>query len=306
MNIHWPLSAGVLGDDWQWPHDRRVLLLLDGVSVSGLPRKLYEWSKGELDADLLYAGTPWATVKDVSPWLIRLSGPDDPVLKRFVRDGAEAEWGYLMISDAPMLEVAGHLRSLIQVRHPLGMPMLLRLADPAVISVLMGEKRSLGLAPWGPIEQLMVPDGVAGQWRVRSPGQRESSASACRTDVSEYQVDENLLHELQACDLRRDIRQLAGFVEQHCRGWLDELNTETRHRHLKDVAQHAQALGLNSRREWALLCTLLARLDIASPEGLPENIHRLLDTEGIDGMQRLESALASTKEARNNLTGSLS
>ena len=122
------------------PWDAPAYLLLDGVSVETLPKRLYEWAESP-DFDVLYLETPWAELSDVSPCLISLSGPHDTALAAFVQNSHE-EWGYLLFSQASREALLKHLRWLVCVSHPLGEKMLLRLADPAVMHALLKQAKA--------------------------------------------------------------------------------------------------------------------------------------------------------------------
>lgn len=294
MSERWPADGSSWDPGFDWPEAGKVFLLIDGVRVKELARRLYEWSEGDLEADLLYAGTPWAEVAEVSPWLVQLKGPGDPVLERFVRQGAEAEWGYLILSSSELLEVADHLRELIQVWHPAGLPMILRLADPAVIAALLADGSSPGQVPWGPIERLILPDAVQEAWQINVP--REMAANSQPTSAADYRLSEPQLACLQQCDRRRDIRQLMTFVDRHCDGWLTATDRGQRHAQLAGIVQEARELGLTAPREWALFCTLMQRLGITSWReiGGSEAWTSLLRASGQGGgMARLEAALAA-------------
>lgn len=287
---HWPLTNGLLGGEWCWPSDHKVYLLLDGVRVPDLARRLYEWSQGRLEADLLYAGTPWSDVNDVSPWLVHLAVPEDPILRQFLQEGLVPEWGYLIVSESELVELGDHLRGLIQVVHPAGIPLLLRLADPAVIAALLEPESSPAQVPWGPIHSLLAPDAVAEEWRCWAPTM--SDAAPASLDHA-YRLSEPQLQRLQACDLRRDTRRLMAFVERHCVDWLPADGGAQRHAQLAAIIAEARDLGLNTLREWALLCTLMARLGITTwREGATDTAaYRWFTAPDLSAITRLEAAL---------------
>ncbi|MBW5802162.1 DUF4123 domain-containing protein [Halomonas elongata] len=294
MSERWPQDWPPWESGCDWPEAGEVFLLLDGVRVKELARRLYEWSEGDLEADLLYAGTPWSDVAEVSPWLVRLKGPGDPILERFVRQGAEAEWGYLLLSSSELLEVADHLRELIQVRHCVGIPMLLRLADPAIISALFTDGSSPEQVPWGPIERLILPDAVQEAWQVNAP--QEKAANGQPVGASDYRLSESQLARLEACDRRRDIRRLMAFVDQHCEGLLTATDRPRRHAQLAGIVQEARDFGFSAPREWALLCTLMQRLGITSwreADNVEAWTSLLRDPGQGCAMERLEAALAA-------------
>ncbi|MBF8224181.1 DUF4123 domain-containing protein [Halomonas sp. 328] len=286
----WPLAQGLLGGEWQWPSEQRVYLLLDGVRVEQLARRLYEWSEGHLEADLLYAGTPWSDVDKVSPWLVQLAGAEDPVLRHFLEEGLAPEWGYLIASACDLTELGDHLRGLIQVVHPSGVPMLLRLADPAVIAALLEADSSPAQVPWGPIQTLLAPDAVTETWQCWSPAMTE--AESLPRDGA-YRLSEPQLERLQACDRRRDTRQLMAFVDRHCRDWLPDTGTPQRHARLTAIIQEARGMGFVAPREWALLCTLMARLGITTwcDHATDTSAYRWLTATHLGALERLEAAL---------------
>ncbi|BBI53376.1 hypothetical protein HORIV_57970 [Vreelandella olivaria] len=96
-------------------------------------------------------------------------------LTAFLAQGLDDEWGYLIESRAPLEEVGNHLRHMLQVRHPSGGAMWLRLADPAVIAALLLDQSTPAMAPWGPIESLVCPDAVANEWGKAPPECRRTT-----------------------------------------------------------------------------------------------------------------------------------
>lgn len=299
--LRWPFSQGLTGGTWCWPEEQQVFLLLDGVRVKELPRRLYEWSEGRLEADLLYAGTPWAVVSGVSPWLVQVSGLDDPIMQRFIEDGLEQEWGYLIISEASLMDVADHLRRLTQVMHPSGVPMLLRLADPAVMAALLAAKNSPAHVPWGPVDQLIIPDAVTEEWQCCSPAQGSATSISLGTEA--YRLSDAQLVRLQACDLRRDTWQLMTFIDRHCIDWLSDMARTQRYECLERIICEARILGFTTPREWALLCTLMARLGISTwdEQKNSEAYHALIDTR-LSTIVRLEVALNAAQTLQTQVT----
>ncbi|MEL7893838.1 DUF4123 domain-containing protein [Vreelandella neptunia] len=278
---------------WQWPRNRNVFLILDGVRVKKIAQRLYTWSEGNLNAELLYAGTPLSSLNDISPWLIQLSGPQDLVLKSYLAQGTLPEWGYLIESDASLTDVAKHYRQLLVVLHPLGTPMMLRVADPAVMAAMLPDNSSTATAPWGPIQQLHLPDAVKSAWQHHAP--QATTEAPLTLDVSGYPLNEEQHQRLQSCNRRRDIRHLMAFVEQHHGGWPCADSTLQRFRLLALLVEDARHCGFNSPKEWALLCTLMARLNLTSWKALEQHsIYPLLIASSDSAQQRLKQALAAT------------
>lgn len=294
----WPLSVGLSSGAWRWPLVQRVFLLLDGVRVEQLARRLYEWSsEHQLDADLLYAGTPLADVSDVSPWLVALPDTHYPVLQAFLAQGLEEEWGYLIESQASLEELGYHLRQILQVRHPSGMAMWLRLADPAVIAALLPDQSNPAMVPWGPIECLVRPDAVSEAWVKSSPA--NSAAEAVVAIPSNgYLLNETQLSRLQACDKRRDLRTLLHFVEKHCPEFPLPVKQLERTDLLLALTETARGYGFTNPRQWGLLCTLFSRWHCNTWEALSEQAPALYtcltNTAEASPSERLKTAFAIT------------
>lgn len=293
----WPLSTGLQGGAWHWPVGQHVYLLLDGVRVEQLAKRLYEWSaEYPLDADLLYAGTPLAEVSDVSPWLVALPEIDHPVLQAFLAQGLEDEWGYLIESQASMVSLSNHLRQLLQVRHPAGVPVWLRLADPAVIAALLPDQSDPLMVPWGPIEGLVRPDSVANEW-VKSTPQSTTETPVAIPSLG-YLLNEAQVSRLQACDKRRDLRTLLHFVEKHCPEWRLPVEQLERYDLLAALTQSARGYGFTNPRQWGLLCTLFSRERCNSWSALSEQapeLHACLTkTAEASPSERLKRAFATT------------
>ncbi|MDN7131565.1 DUF4123 domain-containing protein [Halomonas sp. MC140] len=292
----WSLNAGLQGGTWQWPVDRQVYLLLDGVRVDQLARRLYEWaSEFGLEADLLYAGTPLAEVSGVSPWLITLPSEQHPVLQFFLAQGLHEEWGYLLESKASLEELGNYLRKLLQVRHPSGVTMWLRLADPAVIAALLPDQSNPAITPWGPIDALLRPDSVTMSWHQSVPASHTADAPL-GIPQGGLQLNETQLACLQACDKRRDLRNLMRFVDAYCSNWALPKASVERYDHLAALTDTARQYGFTTPRQWGLLCTLLAKVQSTTWELLSENVPQLhahlTRTLDVPPAERLKTAQA--------------
>lgn len=294
----WPLSTGLQGGAWRWPEGPWVYLLLDGVRVEQLAKRLYEWSaENPLDADLLYAGTPLAEVSDVSPWLIALPDIHHPVLQAFLAEGVDQEWGYLIESQASLEEVGQHLRQILQVRHPSGVAMWLRLADPAVIAALLADQSDPAMVPWGPIECLVRPDAVTETW-VKSGPAISATGSSVSIPSNGYLLNETQFSRLQACDKRRDLRALLHFVEKHCPEFPLPVKQLERYDVLVALSESARGYGFTNPRQWGLLCTLFSRERCNSWSALSEQapeLHAFLTkTAETSPSEKLKRAFAIT------------
>lgn len=296
----WSLSDGLQGGTWQWPVDRQVYLLLDGVRVDQLARRLYEWSsESGLEADLLYAGTPLADVSDVSPWLIALPSEQHPVLQAFLAQGLHEEWGYLLESKASLEELGNYLRKLLQVRHPSGITMWLRLADPAVIAALLPDQSNPAITPWGPIDALIRPDSVTVLWDQSAPASHTAD-TLLEIPQGGLRLNETQLGRLQGCDKRRDLRHLMRFVDAYCSTWALPNVPVERYDHLAVLTDTARQYGFTTPRQWGLLCTLFTReqsttwtlLEEKAPQ-IYARLTRILDAPPAERLKTAQ-ALSST------------
>lgn len=244
-----------LPSDLSWS-TRTAYLLLDGVSVENLPQRLYQWYVNP-DFEVLYLETPWAGVSDLSPCLIRLEGPQDPALNAFVQSSHE-EWGYLLFSSAPRNELLSHLRWLLQVRHPLGEEMLLRVADPAVMHALLEQDamQSADITLLGPIEHIVAPDKLNGLWHQHyAPAMPVS-----RTSTSAYPLSEEQLHRLGQVSFRNTLIELDAHMQQHFPDYQRSLNQPERWAHLKALAEQGYAQGFESEHDLTLYANIFGLL----------------------------------------------
>jgi hypothetical protein len=135
------LSAFPEGLPWG---EQQAFLLLDGATISDLPQRLKQLNPTD-SRIALYDQTPFSALRDVSPLLVAISQPADP-LAQFYLHNAQEEWGVLLFSAAPLHGVAEHLRKLISVELPSGPAVLLRLAQRwGVLDQLENQASALGL-----------------------------------------------------------------------------------------------------------------------------------------------------------------
>lgn len=239
----------------QLPWGIQATLLLDGISVENLQRRLYEWSPSP-SFEPLYLRTQWAGLAEVSPCLVRLAGPSDPILVQFL-EHADAEWGYLLFSQASWEEQLAHLRWLVSVRHPLGEDMLLRLADPAVANALLGhavEKQEASL--FGPFELAVTADRTQQRWHQHArPG---SAVSIVRSKP--YQLSDAQLELLGEVSMRSTVIQLDAHMHEFFPAYQPHLAEPARWEHLHGLASTAYAHGFSSEREITLYANIFGFL----------------------------------------------
>lgn len=273
------LTMPALPDSLPW--DTGGYLLLDGVSVEALSRKLYQWS-AEPVFEPLYLGTEWQELVALSPCLIALSGQHDPIMQAFI-DNAAREWGYLIFTHAGFGETLGHLRWLLRVRFQENQTALLRLADPAVAHQLLtvGNPRL-----FGPIEQLCAPDAIEGVWhRHQRPG------PVAEQDRSQpYRLSDQELTALGEASFRQTVMALDTHMRAFFPAYRPALRGRERLRHLRTLAERAYRSGMCSEREILLFANVFGFLGGQPLENHPD-IARLLDeTSSQSPGQRVEHA----------------
>jgi hypothetical protein len=258
------------------PWDAPAYVLLDGISVEALLQYLYQWSESP-DFDVLYLDTPLAGLSDVSPCLVRLTGPQDPALLAFVENSHD-EWGYLLFTRASRAELLNHFRWLVSVRHPLGEDMLLRLADPAVVHALLGQSaRDNDVTLFGPIEQVVAADRIEGCWHQH---QRSGAAGDARHDRP-YQLSESQLEILGEVAFRGILIRLDVHMREYFPGYQHALSQPERWQHLRLLAEQAYAQGFLSEHDITLYANIFgllgtdalsAHTDIAALVGQPSSL----------------------------------
>ncbi|WP_407292989.1 DUF4123 domain-containing protein [Stutzerimonas zhaodongensis] len=237
------------------PWDTPAYLLLDGVSVETLPKRLYEWAESPV-FDVLYLETPWAELSDVSPCLVRIDGQHDSALAAFVQNSQE-EWGYLLFSNATREALLNHLRWLVCVSHPLGEKMLLRLADPAVMHALLNQaKQDNDATLFGPIEQIVAADRIDNAWHEH---QRPGPTTPNRQDRP-YRLSDKQMDCLGGVAFRSTLIRLDAHMRDYFPTYQPTLSPSQRWQHLQALAERAYGLGFNSEYDITLYANLFGLL----------------------------------------------
>ena len=236
---------------------------------------------------MLYLETPWAGVSDLSPCLIRLEGLQDPALNAFVQNSHE-EWGYLLFSNAERSELLNHLRWLLQVRHPLGEEMLLRIADPAVIHALLeqDELQNTDITLLGPIELIVAPDKINGLWHQH----QAPAVPVNRSSSSIYQLSEEQLHRLGQVSFRNTLIDLDAHMRQHFPDYQRSLNQPERWAHLKALAERGYAQGFESEYDLTLYANIFGLLGDEALSAHHDIAALLADKNAGTPSQRIEQA----------------
>jgi hypothetical protein len=253
--------------DLPWQH-HHAFLLLDGVTVPDLKNKLSAWNLAA-PRIALYAGTRFDAISEISPWLVVLEGPSDPVFQAFLTD-ATREWGALMFSEKPLNAVVAHLRELLTVHVPDGPEVALRLADPSVIHALFAmPDRDERL--FGPIDTLVLADSVEGRWH-----RHQRCASDARGLPKKYVLSPEQNGALDRADLRGATLKL----DAHLLEYFPDLRTSNslpqRWPALHQKVSNAYAQGFSSQSDLTYYVNIFAWIGDSPLAHHPE-IARLLD-----------------------------
>ncbi|RON40838.1 hypothetical protein BK666_25415 [Pseudomonas frederiksbergensis] len=255
--------------DLPW-NTQQAFVLLDGATVSHLPERLKQLSPG-VSSVALYDHPPFTELRDISPLLVLIEHPDAAVFQ-FYLEHAHEEWGVLLFSSASMNDVTQHLRKLLMVEMPEGLPVMLRLADAAVARTLFG---SGDQRLFGPLSCVVTADSVSANWHRNQPLISEHPELP-----TPYRLSPEQNSALDRADRRRvllelDVHLLTYFPERHG-GETVALRWPT----LQRLFEEAQALGLSSQSELFYYANVMAWLD-GSPLDRHPHIDRLLHTPSL-------------------------
>ncbi|MFJ7793015.1 DUF4123 domain-containing protein [Pseudomonas sp. NPDC096950] len=255
--------------DLPW-NEQQAFVLLDGATLSNLPERLKQLSPGA-NAVALYDCPSFTALRDISPLLVAAQQPDEPLVQ-FYLEHAHEEWGVLLFSRDSAHAVAQHLRKLLTVELPEGVPVFLRLADAAVARILFssGDQRL-----FGPLSCVVTADGVEGDWQRHQPLLAE-----CPDLPTPYRLSAEQNSALEQVDRRRVLLELDAhllrFFPESQRG----ATVSQRWPMLEQLEAQANTLGLSSQSELFYYANVMASLDGSSLEQHPP-INRLLHTPSL-------------------------
>lgn len=267
------------------PHDlpwhSSSYLLLDGVSVENLPQKLYQWSE-QPNFEPLYLGTDLSELNELSPCLIAIDNPGDPILQAFLANATE-EWGYLIFASTRLDEVAQHLRWLLKVETATQQSFILRLADPAVAHALFGIGNPMF---FGPIEHVCLPDSIESNWHVH----HAPHAKPAKDHGQPYRLSSAEISALEEVSFRQTILALGKHLRTFFPEYQAALQGLARHQHLRDLANRASRLNLCSVREVFLFANIFGFLGATALEHHPDIAQLLEASSPRLPLERVEQA----------------
>ena len=133
--------------------DMPVFAVLDGASIPGLLKNLYEH---EPEYCCLYRGELAPDMASVAPYLVRLE-PNSKLAGLVLNEGWGAHWGIFARSDASLRALRDHFREFHTVELPDQRTVLFRYYDPRVLRSFLP---ACNAAEWrvffGPIQSFVV------------------------------------------------------------------------------------------------------------------------------------------------------
>ena len=241
----WPLSESPF-THVHWPDHHPVGLVLDGVAIPGLGEQIYQWAGGQpANAESLYASTRWEAVSDLSPWLVWLGGPEDPVLKGFLEQGAEQEQGYLLVSATDRATCTRWMRSHLQVEVASGCEELVRISHPALARPVIGG--NLPRFPIRAVDRLIVPDRISGQWHLVEPPAVQPGSTG--DTPGKMMASADLKGAFEAFNRRKGALQIWNNLEEAVRNQLGGPALRDAYPALGSILEEALGSGCNNLRE---------------------------------------------------------
>ncbi|WP_095170029.1 DUF4123 domain-containing protein [Pseudomonas sp. Irchel 3H3] len=253
-----------LPEDLPWS-EQQAFLLLDGTTLGDLPERLKQLSPGATTV-ALYDCPSFTALRDISPLLVAVQQPDEPLVQ-FYLEHAHEESGVLLFSPDSAQAVAQHLRKLLTVELPEGLPVVLRLADAAVAQALFG---SGDQRLFGPIVCVVMADSVSTDWQRHQPRLPD-----CPELTTPYRLSPELNAALDRVDRRRALLELDAHLLKY---FPDRHGGETvaqRWPMLEQLEAEAGALGLSSQSELFHYANVMAWLDGTALEQHPSIAHLL-------------------------------
>ena len=247
-----------LPEELPWS-EQQSFVLLDGATLNNLPERIKQLSPGA-NTLALYDCAPFIALRDISPLLVAIQHPDDPVFQFYLQHAHE-ECGVLLFSPAPAHDVAQHLRQLLTVELPDGQPVVLRLADASVMHALFG---SGDQRLFGPLSCVVIVDSLSADWHRHQPRLPESPKLS-----TPYRLSHELNAALDNVDRRRALLELAAHLLKYFPERPGGETVAQRWPMLEQTEAEASALGLSSQSELFYYANLMAWLDGTALEQHP-------------------------------------
>lgn len=291
MNGQSTIPAMPLPADLPW--GQTVGLLLDALQVKDLIRRLYEWSPSP-EVSVLYNGTQWAQISQLSPCLVRLRDCNDPALLQFLAN-ASSGWGYLLISDGSWDDLVAHLRWLTSIRPALYDEMYLRISQPDVAHALFAPEHHPCAELFGPCQMIIAHYPMQG-WRQYSR-QGDRPAALYREP---YTPNDSQWAALKAIAYRKSVNQLYQHMRRFFPEYRADLSAEQRLERVDQLVASAIDSGFRTRQEIWLYANVFGFLGDEGLKEHPDIVELLSKESSLTPYQRVDRAatLAAERSAQ--------
>jgi hypothetical protein len=275
-------SAITLPDDFTW--DKPVGLLLDAIQVKNLLRSLYEWSPAP-EAHVLYNGTRWACISQLSPCLVRIRDDQNPILQQFLANTA-GSWGYLLVSDGSWDDLLAHMRWLTSIRPAEHDDMYLRISSPDVAHAIFAPEHHPDAELFGPCQTALVTQYPLPGWRqYPRPGERPSLRP-----VESFIPNDEQWAALQTVAYRMSVNQLYSHMSRFFPDYLSDLPPERRLGRIHQLVESAIERGFRTRREIWLYANVFGFLGDEGLQSHPDIVELLSRKSDLTPHQRVDRA----------------
>lgn len=282
------LTSLQLPDDFPW--GQTVGLLLDALHVESLIKRLYEWSPAP-QVSVLYHGTRWAEISEISPCLVRLHDRDDPVLRQFLAN-THAQWGYLIVSDGSWDELVAHVRWLTSIRPREGEEMFLRISDPAVARALFATEHYPCPELFGPCERIIAANAPLGEWsQFKRPEEKIIPHYG-----NSYIANDAQWEALKTAAFRQSMGDLYLHMQRFFPDYRTDLTPEQRLEHIYQLARAAVQKGFRAEQEIWLYANVLGFLGDDVLEQHPDIFELLTVGSEVTSLERVRRAAALAAE----------
>lgn len=275
------LESGPIDLSWS----KNGYLLFNAVRTENLLPRLYQWNPG-IDSYPLYIGTRFNALLDVSPVVVGLDGPHDPVLQPFLENAAKV-WGLLLFSNADLKTLFEHLRWLVSVDEPVGKATLLNLSDPQVANALFG------LYPlqtdnrlFGPIEHVYAVDRFEECWRHH----QRLGEPVINDHQTLYRLSEAQIDALDETSFRSVVINIDQHMRRHFPEYQTQLDSRQRFAWFLEMAQGAYQQGFHSESDLLHFANVRRFLEGQPPDAHPDITHLLERSSPLTPSQRVQQA----------------
>lgn len=263
-------------------------LLLDGANIENLPSRLYSLDDNPT-LEWLYHATPYQAVFDVGPALVVLK--TNTPLEQAFKEHWQHDAGVMIESDAPMQQLAEHLRSLIHARVPGDVSLLFRYYDPRVmrhwLPALDPDEKDRMM---GPISRVRLParEGQEAQWIVREHRQNAQQYA----ERPWLHLDEQQLQQLNQGKLEMFDQQLLEHVRLYFPDCLSQRSTAEQQEWAVLCREGAARHGYSAPKEVVRWSALVAEHGTTFPLAPEHQAYReILQQPTLNATQRLDALL---------------